>query len=362
MRIGLLCERLLPGFGMDRALVHLLRGLEAAGVATETWLLAHDPVLAVPGKVHAMGLPQLRPYLLYEARALARFRPWSRRGVDGWVVASLPFHGCLLWLQNAVVVDFGLPPSAGMAWGPRLDFAAMEWLQHRVAWRRAHRILAISGFLKGCLPPSLAARADVLPLGGDFLGHPTPRLSRREARDRLGLPRAALIPLWVGRMDPVAQPYKGVGDLAAAAGRLRRGFPNLLPLAVGTGPAPVLGSLRDEGWTVLEGADDATLALCYRAADFVWSASRWEGFNLPLVEAQAAGRPVLALAVGAHPEVVRDGETGFLVDDPTQFDGLVGRLLAHGPALGEAAAAWAESFRWESWERDAAAWAIRHLG
>ena len=41
--------------------------------------------------------------------------------------------------------------------------------------------------------------------------------------------------------------------------------------------------------------------------------SLWEGFGLVLLEAMAAGRPVVASAVGPIPEIVVDGETGLLV-------------------------------------------------
>jgi len=41
--------------------------------------------------------------------------------------------------------------------------------------------------------------------------------------------------------------------------------------------------------------------------------SLWEGFGLVLVEAMAAGRPVVASAVGPIPEIVLDGVTGLLV-------------------------------------------------
>jgi glycosyltransferase involved in cell wall biosynthesis len=57
--------------------------------------------------------------------------------------------------------------------------------------------------------------------------------------------------------------------------------------------------------------------------------SLWEGFGLVLLEAMAAGRPVVASAVGPIPEIVVEGETGLLVP-PGDSDALaraVVRLL-----------------------------------
>jgi len=42
-------------------------------------------------------------------------------------------------------------------------------------------------------------------------------------------------------------------------------------------------------------------------------ASNWEGFGLALIEAMSAGKPVVAAKVGGIPEIVEDGECGFLV-------------------------------------------------
>ena len=55
------------------------------------------------------------------------------------------------------------------------------------------------------------------------------------------------------------------------------------------------------------------------ACDVVALASDWEGFGLALLEAMAAGRPVVATAVGGVPEVVSDGETGILVPTGDMF-------------------------------------------
>jgi glycosyltransferase involved in cell wall biosynthesis len=66
-----------------------------------------------------------------------------------------------------------------------------------------------------------------------------------------------------------------------------------------------------------------------RAADLFLLASRWEGTPMAVMEAQAAGLPVVATAVGGIPELVVEGETGLLVppDDPAAFAGAI-RALA----------------------------------
>jgi glycosyltransferase involved in cell wall biosynthesis len=51
---------------------------------------------------------------------------------------------------------------------------------------------------------------------------------------------------------------------------------------------------------------------------------RWpEPFGMVMVEALAAGTPVLAFAQGSAPEVIEHGETGFLVDDEREMAALV---------------------------------------
>lgn len=53
--------------------------------------------------------------------------------------------------------------------------------------------------------------------------------------------------------------------------------------------------------------DDAQLAECYRRSDIVYFASTYEGFGLPIIEAQTVGRPVITSRMCSMPEVGGDG-------------------------------------------------------
>jgi len=85
------------------------------------------------------------------------------------------------------------------------------------------------------------------------------------------------------------------------------------------------------------------------SCDIFALASIWEGLPLALIEAMAAGIPVVATSVGCIPEVVQHEKTGFLVSAGNQDDFVTAlRLLAENPSLrrsmGEQARVRAESF------------------
>lgn len=89
------------------------------------------------------------------------------------------------------------------------------------------------------------------------------------------------------------------------------------------------------------------------AADVFVFPSFLEGFGMAAAEAMACGTPVVASNTSAIPEVVRDGETGFLADpnDAESFAEPLIRLLTDAglrEQMGEAARAYArESFNWD---------------
>jgi glycosyltransferase involved in cell wall biosynthesis len=65
------------------------------------------------------------------------------------------------------------------------------------------------------------------------------------------------------------------------------------------------------------GLSDTSMADLYRASDVLLAPSRGEGFGIPVIEAQACGRPVIVSDFSAQPELVGDG---WLVDGEPEWD------------------------------------------
>ena len=75
------------------------------------------------------------------------------------------------------------------------------------------------------------------------------------------------------------------------------------------------------------------LAPYYRKAAAVLFLINWcEPFGLVAVEAQASGTPVIATRYGALPEIIREGQTGFVIDSVDQAASAVERLGEIDPA------------------------------
>ena len=117
-------------------------------------------------------------------------------------------------------------------------------------------------------------------------------------------------------------------------------------------------------------ASDATVAAAYAGADVLVVTSEHEGFCVPVVEAMAAGVPVVAFDQGAVPEVL--GGAGVLVATriPTRWPTAIAAALArharrrdaivaagrqrHGGAPVSTRRPTASSTSWSRWPRLAA--------
>ena len=159
---------------------------------------------------------------------------------------------------------------------------------------------------------------------------------RLESRRYLGIPPERFAVGWIGRMTAV----KRTDDVLVAFKQLCDEGVDACLCMVGDGPDRVhleqraheLGVVRD---TLFLGYQE-DVAPFYAAFDALVLPSSNEGTPVSAIEALAAGRPVVATRVGGVPDVVQEGEDGFLVE-PGATDELAQRLaqLARDPELRE---------------------------
>jgi len=93
------------------------------------------------------------------------------------------------------------------------------------------------------------------------------------------------------------------------------------------------------------------LVLEYQRAWVFTCPSLFEGFGMPFLEAEACGTPCVGLRVCSVPEVVKEGETGLLVDegDTAALADAIDELLSDvdlRAKMSAAARPWAERFGW----------------
>jgi glycosyltransferase involved in cell wall biosynthesis len=176
------------------------------------------------------------------------------------------------------------------------------------------KIIAVSNYTKNKIlqayhvPPEMV---EVVYNGVDFNGYAITQEDLDEARKQLGLPNLPVI-LFVGRVD---DPRKGLDVLIQAFRKVLDKVDASL-LVVGKGDqttardlaGPALDRIMFIGFV-----DDVTLKKCYALCNLYVCPSRLEGFGLTILEAFAAGKPVVATGVGAIPELVSDGQNGIIV-------------------------------------------------
>jgi len=161
-----------------------------------------------------------------------------------------------------------------------------------------------------------------------------PAEDKAALRKALDLPSGTLIGCF-GRI----RHQKGNDLFVAAMLRVLPGFPDAHALIMGRTTDNNQAFLDDLKARVAEAGLQAQvhfrdevaieqLADHFRALDLYVAPQRWEGFGLTPLEAMACCVPVIATRVGAFEELVRDGETGNLVDIED-----VDAMAAHTQAL-----------------------------
>ncbi|MBV6522090.1 MAG: Phosphatidyl-myo-inositol mannosyltransferase [Gemmatimonadaceae bacterium] len=216
----------------------------------------------------------------------------------------------------------------------------------RPVWRRVDRRVAVSNAARFSVCSRMgSAPVLIVPNGADI-------------DTFANAPRAALPPgrrlLFVGRLEP----RKGFPIAVRAFAALATDFPDLQLVVIGDGAdrnavAELEPTVRDRVH-MLGRVPDGSLPTYHQAADiFISPATGQESFGIVLVEAMAAGLPIVASDIPGYREVARDGVEGLLVApaDPAALAEGVRTLLERpelATTLGARAARRSREFAWDN--------------
>jgi len=182
--------------------------------------------------------------------------------------------------------------------------------------RRMDAVVAVSEEVAREIRQLHVARSEqvhVIPLGLELdrfvHGASAPGMLRQD----LGVSREAPLVGIVGRLVPI----KGLRYFLDAVSEVLRVVPDAVVVIVGDGPDRVALEERVRR----QGLEQQVRFLGWRKdverifadLDLVVLSSLSEGTPVTLIEAMAAGKPVVATRVGGVPDLIRDGETGVLV-------------------------------------------------
>lgn len=197
-----------------------------------------------------------------------------------------------------------------------------RFLQHveRVAYGRATAIVAVSPFSKREIEERLGAtdpRIRVIPTGVDAeMFSPG---DRAEARAELGIAANARLLITAGRLAPVKRYDRAIDTL-----QLLAEHDNAYQLIiVGDGPEreALAAHARERGLTdrvrFAGHQDGRALVAHLRAADAVLCTSDFENWSLAILEALAAGTPVIGTPRGSIPDLLGMVDPWLVADDAT---------------------------------------------
>jgi phosphatidylinositol alpha-mannosyltransferase len=318
MRIGLVSPYPwdVPG-GVVAHIADLAEALIGRGHHVQVITPVDDDDVPLPGYVTRAGRSVPVPYngsvsrLLIGPVSQMRLRRWLHDGEFDVLHVHSPetFSLSLLALGNArgpIVATFH-------AAAPKSRILSLLQTPLQVYLERLAGRIAVSAAARKTIVDHLGGDAFVVPNGvhvGRYAGAaPLAGWHRSDGRSEGGTIG------FVGRVD---EPRKGLRVLFEALPALRAEFPDLRVLVAGPGEVESV----PRGVTMLGRVSDADKARVYASVDvFVAPNVGGESFGIILLEAMAAGAPIVASRLEAFSQVLEAGRLGELttVGDPTSL-------------------------------------------
>ncbi len=354
-RITFLTDRMIKGHGVDLVVDRIADGLAKKGYLTEVYANQVDETFTNRKSYKIYRLPPLGTgnFLALERRVRKFADFLNSRSTDLFIIQSFPFYSLIPKLKTpSIVVDHGVPTSEGLPLKRRIFLKYLQISQNLSYFRKAVSVICVSDYLLKQLPDYIRKKATFIYNGIDH--YHSDHLKQEDVlkfREDFGIKPDEVLLLYVGRLNLSNQPYKGLAELVGIYQQVQLEDPKIRLMAVGYGSKNDAELLKNQGVLCIANAPEKMMPLFYSASDIYTTCSKWEGFDLPVGESQYFGKPVICYDIGAHPEVLIDGKTGFIVSDRDEFAEKI-KLLASNHELrktvGDNARDFVKKFYWQN--------------
>ena len=324
MRVHALIDSLGVG-GAETLLADLAAGAPAAGLELSVAYLYEREAEPAADRLRAHRVEPVR-------LPVGRLGPAALRTVRRHLAAARPD---VLHTHLAYADLLGGPAARSL----RLPAVATVHVMQEFPGRRESLRRSLTAFsrrrcLRAVIAVSDAARDWILERDRLPPGHVRTVHNGIDARPEPGAGRAVRAELGVAADDlvvmmlSVLRAGKGHDVAIEAVAELRERFPRLRLVIAGGGPAAddVRRLARGLGDTAVLTGHRADVMALLDASDVLVHPSSVDAFPTALLEAMAAGVPVVATRVGGIPEIVDDGETGFLFEPPARAPAVAAAL------------------------------------
>jgi glycosyltransferase involved in cell wall biosynthesis len=316
--------------GAQQLLVTFARTMQTSGVRLSVISLSDDAgsVIGAELKAAEAGVIAFPAASLFDPVRIWKITRWLQREGAEVVYTHLTYANIIGVLAGRLA---GLPVLATLH-NEREDPRYYNPIRYRLeTWALrsgAQRVIAVGQLIARAHRARLQTRRiDVVPNAVPMTTAISPAERDALRTEVAGDPARPLL-ISVGRLSP----QKGFHDLLQALASVRQVHPSVKLAIVGSGRlkgdlAAAISDLQLEDAVTLLGERRDVPQLLF-AADMYVSASHWEGLPLAILEAMAAGLPIVATSVGEIPKVVIEG-TGLLLParDPRALAAGVTALL-----------------------------------
>ncbi len=356
VNIAFITDRMIKGHGVDLVVDRLADGLAEAGYSCRVYCNYFDETFTNRKSYNIEKLHYFKPHinpLIYERR-IRKLAPYlNSKDVDLFIIQSFPFYSLIPKLNRPVLaVDHGIPSPDEFPFKRKLRYKYMEKTQNLIYFRKASKIITVSRYLLNCLPAYLRKKADFIYNGCDhYARHVITGDEVNYFRESLGVNPEDVLLLFVGRLNLTNQPYKGLAELISIYEEIYKKNKKVRLLAVGYGSKNDEELLKNRGILSISNAPEEIMSLIFESCDIYTTCSRWEGFDLPVAEAHSFGKPSVCYDIGAHPEISRDGLTGFVVKNKDEFLEKLEILISDPQKrkeMGQNAKDFSKEFKWEN--------------